>query len=196
MENQYEVIVLGAGPAGLSAAILLGDKQVKTLVIGDGRTQMKSAWVENYLGFEEAFVGSDLLEIGKRQIGKRQIPLLEEQVTEIVHGDNGITVRTEGGEYSAEYLILASGQGATIGTGEVAGVEMVENDEPFTKVKIKIDDRCRTSLRNVYATGISVGIASQAIIAAGHGAQTALNLISDREGKRVHHHQGLPKKEA
>lgn len=194
MANQiYDVIVLGAGASGLSAALLLGDKNISTLVIGDGRSQMNMAWVENYLGFEEALVGGSILEIGRKQVAKRGIEIVDDKVVEIVHSEAEIRISTETGTYLTKQLILASGQGPLLATAGLAGVEMVDNDEPFTKQKIKIDDRSRTSLPNVYATGIAVGVASQAIVAAGHGAQTALNLISDLEGKRVHHHQGIPK---
>ncbi|MFD2169978.1 NAD(P)/FAD-dependent oxidoreductase [Tumebacillus lipolyticus] len=192
---KYDVIVLGAGPAGLSAAMFLHDKEINTLVIGDGRTMMKSAWVSNYLGVREPFLGTDLVETALKQVQEdRGVTVLNETVTAIEYGEAEIKVVTEQGTYLAEQLILASGQGPGFATAELAGVELLENDEPFTKKKIKIDDRCRTSQKNVYATGIAVGIASQAIVAAGHGAQTALNLISDRVGNRVHVHQ-TPKRD-
>ncbi|MGB8954351.1 MAG: FAD-dependent oxidoreductase [Tumebacillaceae bacterium] len=192
---KYDVIVLGAGPAGLSAAMFLHDKELSTLVIGDGRTMMKSAWVGNYLGIRQPFLGTDLLETALKQVREdRGVPVRSETVTAIKYHDEDIEVITEQGVYSSSQLILANGQGPGFEIAELAEVELADNGEPFVKMKIKIDDRCRTSKKNVYATGIAVGISSQAIVAAGHGAQTALNLISDRVGKRVHVHQS-PKKD-
>lgn len=48
-------------------------------------------------------------------------------------------------------------------------------------------------MEGIYACGTCAGIPSQAIIAAGNGAQVALNLISDLIGKRVHHHKVIKK---
>ncbi|PWK07886.1 pyridine nucleotide-disulfide oxidoreductase [Tumebacillus permanentifrigoris] len=175
--------------------MFLADKDVNTLVIGDGRSMMKSAWVGNYLGIRESFLGANLLETALKQVQEdRGVTVLNETVTAIVYAEDEIRVTTEQGTYLSSQLILANGQGPVFGTAELAGVEVIENDEPYVKQKIKIDDRCRTTRRNVYATGIAVGVASQAIVAAGHGAQTALNLISDRVGNRVHVHQS-PKKD-
>jgi thioredoxin reductase (NADPH) len=193
MENKFDVIVIGAGPSGLSAAMFLAEGELKTLVIGHGVTQMKSAWIENYFGIEEGFHGSDLNEIGRRQVEKLGVQVVDGKVTDIKKGET-FTVVTEAGEFEADELILASGQGPNIGTPELARVEMVENDEPFSKAKIKIDERHRTSVPGIWATGIATGIGSQAVIAAGHGAQTALNVISARLGERKVIHRTPAKK--
>ena len=60
---QYEAIVIGCGPAGLSSAIYLGRAQVKTLVIGKKKQSqvIKAHLIENYFGFPEGVIGMDLL---------------------------------------------------------------------------------------------------------------------------------------
>src|SRR6185436_11157721 len=63
-----EVIVVGAGLAGLSAAIYLGRAGRQTLVIDSGKSMAR--WepsVENYLGFPDGVRGEDLLRLGREQ---------------------------------------------------------------------------------------------------------------------------------
>ena len=195
MENKfYDVIIIGAGPSGLSASLFLADAELDALVIGDGRTQLKSAWVDNYLGLEP-FNGVELAELGRKQAEARGVSLLDAKVTAVqTEGEKIVIVTEAAGTFETDELIIASGQGPNIATAELAGVELVENNEPFTKLKIKIDEQHRTSVPNIWATGIAAGIGSQAIIAAGHGAQTALNLISARAEERVVYHKTPAKK--
>lgn len=63
-----EVVVIGGGIAGLSAAIYLGRAQRDTLVIDSGHSMAK--WepkVENYLGFPKGVDGEELLKFGRKQ---------------------------------------------------------------------------------------------------------------------------------
>jgi thioredoxin reductase (NADPH) len=62
-----EVIVIGGGIAGLSAAIYLGRAQRDTLVIDSGHSMAKwEPMVANYLGFPKGVGGEDLLKKGRR----------------------------------------------------------------------------------------------------------------------------------
>ncbi|MGI8437475.1 MAG: NAD(P)/FAD-dependent oxidoreductase, partial [Chthoniobacterales bacterium] len=63
-----EVIVIGGGIAGLSAAVYLGRAQRDTLVIDSGHSMAKwEPMVENYLGFPKGVSGQDLLKRGRAQ---------------------------------------------------------------------------------------------------------------------------------
>src|SRR6187402_2938681 len=81
-----EVIVVGGGIAGLSAAIYLGRAQRDTLVIDSGHSMAK--WepvVENYLGFADGIAGEDLLEQGRRQADRHDVEFAEDEIEKITY---------------------------------------------------------------------------------------------------------------
>ena len=62
----YDVIIVGAGPAGASAAIFTAKAGKKTLVIDNDKGVTRRAWLENHYGAPE-ISGPDLVETGKKQ---------------------------------------------------------------------------------------------------------------------------------
>jgi thioredoxin reductase (NADPH) len=107
----YDVIVLGAGSAGMPAAIYAHRFGLKTLLIGKvvGGTLNDSHKVENYPGFA-AIPGYDLMMKFKEHVDSLGIPVKEEQATAAAKGKDGtFTVTTEGGKYRARTLIFATG---------------------------------------------------------------------------------------
>jgi thioredoxin reductase (NADPH) len=188
--KKYDVIIIGAGAAGLSAALYFAKAEMKALVIGDGRSQLNMAWLNNtYLGLEPA-TGEKLIDIGLKQIAELGVPTVEEKVVEVQRQEDLYVLMTEeGNQYGCEYLLLAGG--APMTNGHAFGVELEDCPEPRMKKQIKTDERGRTSLPNVYAAGVAAGVSSQAIIAAGHGAQVAINIISDKQGQRYVKHEWL-----
>jgi len=105
-----EVIVIGGGIAGLSAAIYLGRAQRDTLVIDSGHSMAK--WepeVENYLGFSEGVHGEELLRQGRRQAERHEVHFAEDKIVAI-ESENGVfELRGERGRYHAKRLLLATG---------------------------------------------------------------------------------------
>lgn len=194
MNNLYDVLIIGDGPAGLSAAIFVAKGNLSTILVGDNKTVIHSAWIENYLGFDEPFSGTKLVEIGKVQARKLGTIIIEGTVNSIEKEEDVFSIQIDNQNILTKYLILATGQGIFLKIAELIGVEMTSNDEPFTKKKIKVDEYGRTSVKNVFAAGISTGVPSQAIIAAGSGAQIALNIISELQSKRVVQHDVPTKK--
>ncbi len=65
----YDTVIIGHGPAGLSAAIFLARAQLKTIVIGDpAKSQLQYAKnIRNYFGFPDGIDGTALLELGRKQ---------------------------------------------------------------------------------------------------------------------------------
>lgn len=79
-----EVIVIGGGIAGLSAAIYLGRAQRDTLVIDSGHSMAK--WepsVENYLGFPKGVDGEDLLKYGRKQAERYEVEFGEDEIVDV-----------------------------------------------------------------------------------------------------------------
>ena len=105
-----EVIVIGGGIAGLSAAIYLGRAQRDTLVIDSGHSMAK--WepiVENYLGFADGVHGKELLRRGRRQAERHDVRFAEDQIEAIRAEDSVFVLRGKEGTYRAKRLLLATG---------------------------------------------------------------------------------------
>lgn len=109
--NTAEVVIAGAGPAGLTAALYCGRAGLDTVVVerlGPGGQAATTAHIENYPGFPGGVTGPELgqrLEEQARAFGA-QLVLAEVQGVS-VHG--GFTARTSEGNIDARALIVASG---------------------------------------------------------------------------------------
>ncbi len=114
----YDVVIIGAGCAGLTAGIYARSKLMSTLILDAGRVggQLVSLYPEkgihNYPGFEtiQARKLSDKL---YAQAEAAECDIHEnEKVLEIVNGDQELIVRTNAGEYHAKSVIVAIGMGS------------------------------------------------------------------------------------
>src|SRR3954463_2497116 len=106
----HEVIVVGGGIAGLSAAIYLGRAQRDVLVIDSGHSMAK--WepvVENYLGFPKGVSGEDLLKAGRHQAERHDVEFAEDEVEELRCEDGVFVVGGKQRRYRAQRLLLATG---------------------------------------------------------------------------------------
>ncbi|MGB7290733.1 MAG: thioredoxin-disulfide reductase [Thermodesulfobacteriota bacterium] len=108
----YDVIIIGAGPAGLTAGLYTGRARLKTLIIDKflpGGTLLKTEKIEDYPGFEE-ITGQELAERMEKQTRKFGVEIITETVYEIVtEGDTKIVRTDEGNEHKAGAVIVAAG---------------------------------------------------------------------------------------
>jgi thioredoxin reductase len=104
----YDVVVVGGGPAGLSAALLLGRAQRRTLVVDAGRpANAVSSGIGGLLGLEDPTAG-ELRAVGRRQLAA--YPTVEVRDGEVVAAEPGSVLRLADGErigYRA--ILLAQG---------------------------------------------------------------------------------------
>lgn len=111
MVKEYPLIIIGGGPAGLTAGIYAGRSQLKTLIIAEqpGGTIGYAHRVQNFPGFPE--IGG--LELANRMVEHLQkwpVELLIARVGQIIKKDDGFLVTTDQNqEYRAEVLLLALG---------------------------------------------------------------------------------------
>lgn len=111
--DKYDIIIIGAGPGGLTAAIYAGRQGTKNLMIdrdlagGIGREVPE---MENYPGFD-SISGLELIEKMKEQAIKNTELHEMEEVEEIIQNDGEyrFTVKTSKGEYQSKTVILATG---------------------------------------------------------------------------------------
>ena len=105
----YDVIVIGSGPAGITASIYAKRRKLKVLVISKGRgTLEKVTQIDNYYGFPKGITGKDLQKNGIEQAKNLGIELLEDEVVNIQKEENFI-VETINSIYQAKAVILATG---------------------------------------------------------------------------------------
>ena len=87
----YDVIIIGAGPAGITAGLYTARGNLKTMIIYKGKSSLEKAKkIENYYGFKEGILGEDLYKNGIEQAKKIGIEMEEEEVLEIIQEEEKI----------------------------------------------------------------------------------------------------------
>lgn len=113
--NMYDTIILGAGPAGLSAAIYTARADLKTIVFGipANSNAYKAHIIENYFGYGQQIAGPRLMEEGIRQAKRFGAEFVEREITDIhMKSDDTFTVTdSELVTYNAKTVIICSGLG-------------------------------------------------------------------------------------
>lgn len=113
-ENIYDVAIIGAGPAGLAAAVYGGSEGLKTLLIekrAPGGQAGTSSRIENYLGFPKGLSGSDLARRAITQATRFGVEFLSPQeVHEIEVNDQYKTVKLgDGSSVNAKAVVVTTG---------------------------------------------------------------------------------------
>ncbi len=106
----FDAIIIGKGPAGLSAAIYTVRAGLRTLVLGQDKSVLKKAdRVENYFGFAEPVSGKYLLEQGEQQALNLGVKFEHSEVVALEKGEF-FEVYTTDNNYSGKAVLLATGQ--------------------------------------------------------------------------------------
>ena len=107
-----ELIIIGGGPAGLTAALYASRARIHTLVVAGslpGGQPANTDIVENYPGFPEGIVGADLAQQFQSQAERFGSRIVLDNVIEVDFSGRPFTVRTYGATYRAQAVIVATG---------------------------------------------------------------------------------------
>ena len=109
LKYMEKIIIIGAGPAGISAALYAARANMDPLVINNGIGALEKAEkIENYYGMEHPVSGKELFETGLAQAKALGVRILEAQVLGI-GGFDTFTVKTTAGDFDTISVILATG---------------------------------------------------------------------------------------
>lgn len=106
---EYDVIIIGSGPAGISASLYTARANLKTLIISKGIGILEKVnKIDNYYGLENTLTGEELQEIGINQAKKLGVEFEEDEVVKVDYED-GFMVETINSRYKAKAVIIATG---------------------------------------------------------------------------------------
>jgi thioredoxin reductase (NADPH) len=115
MPPTYDTIIIGSGPAGLTAAIYATRAALKTLVIAGttaGGQLMLTTDVENYPGFPVGVQGPELMELWRKQAERFRAEFVDDNVTKVDFSRRPLRVWTSDGVFEGQTAIIATGANA------------------------------------------------------------------------------------
>lgn len=115
MAKQYDVIIIGSGPAGYTAAIYTARANLSVLMLQGyqpGGQLTQTSDVENYPGFEEGILGPEMMEKFEAQARRFGTEMLAEDVTAVDFSKRPFKVTTDFGEYFGRAVIISTGASA------------------------------------------------------------------------------------
>jgi len=111
-KTKYEIIIIGAGPAGYTAGIYSSRARHNTLLISGilpGGQLMNTTDVENYPGFDQGIMGPDLMLTMRKQTERMGTKIIDDEVTSVDFKNNPLKVFTASNTFEANSVIICTG---------------------------------------------------------------------------------------
>lgn len=122
--SSHKLIIIGGGPAGITAAIYAARAGINTLVLAkDGGALGRVSKIENYYGFPQPISGADLLQNGHTQASNLGVEIRSAEVVNLSYGEQ-LLVKTTQEELAADAVVLATGSARQ--TPKIPGLERFE----------------------------------------------------------------------
>jgi len=183
MTAPMDVVVVGGGVAGRSAAVFTARHGLDTRVIDSGESILRrNAHLENFPGFPAGVNGRQLLDLLEEQAAEAGCEQVTGTVTRVEPTDEGFAVETEDGNRSQATYVVAATKNAVGYLDGVDGVGIIDRGKSF----VDTDERGRTGVEGLYAAGRLAEKPHQAIVCAGHGAEVGVTILED-DGRPFYH---------
>ena len=114
-EKNYDLIIIGSGPAGLTAALYASRAKIKTLVLAGyqaGGQLMLTTDVEDYPGFPNGVQGPELIALMRKKAEKFGAEFINEDVVSTDFSKQPLTVKSDSGTFKTKSVIVATGASA------------------------------------------------------------------------------------
>jgi len=190
---KFDALIVGAGAAGMSCALVLGSAKNKPfaldkkigIVAHQKTSHLQNALFNNVLGLESGTLGSDILKQGKEQLRilyPQVVQIEKEKVTSIEKSKKGFKVTTNKAIYLSEIVVITVGYTSLI---TIKGLEDFIEPHPRSvaeKDRIWLKNNDHLIEENLYVAGTLAGWRSQFSIACGSGAQVATDILTQWNG--------------
>lgn len=183
---QADIVIIGAGPAGASAANFMARAGQRTILLDNSQSGTHHAWVANHYGII-GMTGYDLFETGKLQAQRSGAQLEVAAVEALEVTGEGFIIRTEQTVYCAPRVLLATGRAYQL--AEYAGVELVSDNNG--NMIINTDAEGRTNVPGIRAAGVCTGLSMHVSVTSGHGAHVAVTWLGDITGRSYQDHDNM-----
>lgn len=199
----YDVMIVGAGAAGMSCALVLGSAKSKSyaenkrigLIAHQRTSHLQTAKFNNVLGLDSGTLGSDILLQGKAQLSElypHVDQIDREKVQAILRTGEGFEVTTNKQTYNSKTVVVAVGYTKLI---TIKGLEAYIEAHPraaAAKERIWLKNADHLVDEGLYVAGTLAGWRSQFAIASGSGAQVATDILTLwNDGKDAHVHDKI-----
>ena len=189
MTDRYDLVIVGGGPAGASAAIFAARAGLRTLVLDADKGMTRRAMMNNLLGFPDGITGPELVERGQQHAQRAGAEWQSADVTGLQPADDIVRLSASGRRTFETDQVLDPGASAAF--AQQAGVANRPGTEPRMKEAIVVDEQGRTNLPRLWAAGAAAGVSVHVIVTAGDATRVAINIISERKGERHVDHDVL-----
>jgi thioredoxin reductase len=202
---EFDVLIIGGGVSGMSAALLFGSAQHKPfmadkkigIIVHQKTSSLQTAVFNKAYGITPGKKGKELLEESKIHLEKLypHIDQIEnEKVLEITGEKDNFTVRTNKNHYLTKNVIVGIGAGNPFTIAGLDEFVMPHQKATPEKNRLQLKNEDYVVKPGIYVVGTLAGLRSQLVIAAGSGAAVATDIMTLwNENKPVQVHDALPK---
>lgn len=178
-----QVLIIGGGPAGLSAGVFTARAGMDTLIVNDGEPILRrNAHLENYPGFPAGINSRLLLEMMADHARHAGCEYQETRVVNLRQNTDGFIAETEQGQEITATYVIAATKNTVEFMQEIEGVKIIDRGKSF----VETDDRGRTGVSGLYAAGRLALQPYQTIIITGHGASVGVAVVEDSDTNFYH----------
>jgi len=182
----YDLAVLGAGPAGLCAAVYGASEGLRTVLVereAPGGQAGTTSRIENYLGFPDGLSGAELARRATRQAERFGVEILDVQEATSVrlHGEDLVVGTLEGDEIGCRALVIATG--VSWRRLEAPGVDRLANAGVYYGASMTEASWCRND--DVVLVGGANSAGQAAVHFARHARSVTLLCRADSLGERM-----------
>jgi len=187
--KDFDVLIIGAGAAGLSCALILGSANNKPFAVDkkigilthQKSSALQNAELNNVLGFKKGTKGVTILNEGLNQLSNLypHITQIEkEKVNKIEGNAPNFTIYTNKEVYKAKLIVVAVGPSNLFNIEGLEQFVTLHPSLPPKKERIMLKNNNHLVIYGIYVAGVLAGWRSQFAIAAGSGAQVATDILT------------------